>query len=394
MERFGNKVLCNPAVKLTKTNMYPLIDIDKIKPGNKFVKNEEYVEYTGQGGAKFDDHDVLMARITPCLENGKIAVAKTNGEKGIGSTELFVFRGINGISDTDYVYYLLCMPYMRQLATNSMTGASGRQRADLGFIKRIPWNFPSIEKQKKIASVLSQYDSLIEVNNKRIKILEQMAENLYKEWFVRFRFPGHETAEFEEGLPKGWTTKRISEYCYVTDGTHDTPAETENGVPLVTGKCIDNGRIIFDNAYFISFEDHEKIKKRSGLKSGDILFSNIGTVGKCCIVDYCREFSVKNVIIFKPIENKDTLFLYFWLTSDTIQEVFSSQTNGASQQFVGLSFMRRFKILVPTNEILSLFESIAGKYIKEIQALSKINENLIKQRDLLLPRIMSGKLEV
>ena len=127
-----------------------------------------------------------------------------------------MFRGINGVSDTDYVYYLLCMKHIRQLAANSMTGASGRQRADLDFIKRIQWDFPDIETQKKISSALSVYDDLIEVNNKRIKTLEQMAENLYKEWFVRFRFPGHETSEFENGIPKGWEYKNLFDVAKVT----------------------------------------------------------------------------------------------------------------------------------------------------------------------------------
>ena len=191
MDRFGEKVFCNPKVKLNKGKSYPLIDIDKITPGYKTVKNEIVVEYSGQSGAKFQDHDILFARITPCLENGKMAIADTSDQNGIGSTELFVFRGIDGVSDTDYIYYLLRMKHIKQLAANSMTGASGRQRADLKFIKKIKWDFPEFNKQKQIVSILSKYDNLIESNNKRIKLLEQMAEELYKEWFVRFRFPGY-----------------------------------------------------------------------------------------------------------------------------------------------------------------------------------------------------------
>ena len=99
MDRFGDKVLCNPTVKLSKQRMYPMIDIDKINPEYKTVQSTEAVEYAGQGGAKFQDRDVLFARITPCLENGKMAIADTSGQNGIGSTELFVFRGIEGITD-------------------------------------------------------------------------------------------------------------------------------------------------------------------------------------------------------------------------------------------------------------------------------------------------------
>lgn len=253
---------------------------------------------------------------------------------------------------------------------------------------------PSISTQRRIASILSTYDNLIENNNKRIKILEQMAENLYKEWFVRFRFPGHETTSLENGIPKGWTVQRMNDFCHVTDGTHDSPKPVEEGVPLITGKCISNGFIDFDEAYFISLKDHENIKKRSGLSTGDILFSNIGTVGNCCIVDYNQEFSVKNVIIFKPNNTSKTAYLYYWMLNDSMQAVFATQTNGASQQFVSLNFMRRHKILVPELKVLTAFGNIIKPIIEQKNILQKTNDNLIKQRDLLLPRLMSGKLAV
>ena len=255
-------------------------------------------------------------------------------------------------------------------------------------------NIPELPEQEKIAKILSQYDDLIEANNRRIELLEQAAQELYKEWFVRFRFPGHEKAKFENGLPEGWSVKRMNEFCYVTDGTHDTPKQIETGIPLVTGRCISNGFVDFNAAYNISKEDHEGIKKRSGLKSGDILFSNIGTVGNSCIVDYNREFSVKNVIIFKPKTMRDTAYLYYWMTSSIMQEIFATQTNGASQQFVGLTFMRRYKLLVPQDDILDMFAEKVLSFIEQKRILHQNNLSLAAQRDLLLPRLMSGKLEV
>ena len=248
--------------------------------------------------------------------------------------------------------------------------------------------------QEQIADILSAYDDLIENNNRRIALLEKAARELYKEWFVRFRFPGYETAAFENGLPVGWRVKRMNEFCYVTDGTHDTPKPVDVGVPLITGKCIENGIINFGVAYCISQEDHEAIKRRSGLETGDIIFSNIGTVGNCCIVFYDREFSVKNVIIFKPNDLNKTAYLYYWLTSPIMQEVFSTQTNGASQQFVGLTFMRNYKVLVPNDDILHCFGDKVRDMIRLKEQLNQKNQNLARQRDLLLPRLMSGKLEV
>lgn len=215
--RLGDCILCNPKVKLTKGELYPVIDIDKITVGRKYVSNKTFITFAGQSGCKFENGDTLMARITPCLENGKMAVAKI-ASKGLGSTELFVFRSKDGVTDEEFVYYLLKQQYIRNLAANSMTGASGRQRADLKFIKRIKIQLPNLDVQHRIASILSTYDTLIENNTKRIRLLEKMAENLYKEWFVRFRFPGHENVEMENGLPKGWKIVNLFDVADITYG--------------------------------------------------------------------------------------------------------------------------------------------------------------------------------
>ena len=284
---------------------------------------------------------------------------------------------------------------LKFMKLNNFAGGSAQPLITQGLLKHLKCDIPSIEKQKIIANILSAYDNLIENNNKRIRLLEQMAENLYKEWFVRFRFPGYENTKFVDGIPSDWKILRMNDFCYVTDGTHGTPKPVnDGGVPLVTGKCIKNGFIDFNESYNISYKDHESISKRSGLQTGDILFSNIGTVGTTCLINYDREFSVKNVIIFKPGNLKVSNYLYSWLNSDSIQAIFSTQTNGSSQQFVGLNFMRKFKILVPNENMLNLYSDKIKPIRTEQVKLHDINKNLIKQRDMLLPRLMSGKLEV
>ena len=288
-----------------------------------------------------------------------------------------------------FVYY-----YLKTMRLDTFNSGAGVPTLNQNHLHSMKINIPDLPTQERIADILSAYDDLIEANNRRIELLEQAAQELYKEWFVRFRFPGHEKAKFENGLPEGWSVKRMNEFCYVTDGTHDTPKQIETGIPLVTGRCISNGFVDFNAAYNISKEDHEGIKKRSGLKSGDILFSNIGTVGNSCIVDYNREFSVKNVIIFKPKTMRDTAYLYYWMTSSIMQEIFATQTNGASQQFVGLTFMRRYKLLVPQDDILDMFAEKVLSFIEQKRILHQNNLSLAAQRDLLLPRLMSGKLEV
>ena len=304
----------------------------------------------------------------------------------------YLIQPLSKDTDTKYLYYSIGLKLHQMKANASGTATKFLTQPILNSINI---EYRDILEQKRIADILSAYDNLIENNNKRIKLLEQMAENLYKEWFVRFRFPGYENTKFVDDIPSDWQILRMSDFCYVTDGTHDSPKPiNDGGVPLVTGKCIKNGFIDFNEPYNISYQDHESISKRSGLQTGDILFSNIGTVGTTCLVNYDREFSVKNVIIFKPGNIKVSNYLYSWLNSDSIQAIFATQTNGASQQFVGLNFMRRFKILVPSENVLDLYSGRIKPIRSEIVKLHDINENLTKQRDMLLPRLMSGKIEV
>lgn len=366
---------------------YPFIQTGDVKKANLYI-NEYDTTYSEFGLAQ----SKLWPKDTLCITiAANIAESAILGIDACFPDSVVGFVPKKNKADLKFVKYLLdeFKVYMQQISKGTT-----QDNLSLDKLRRVKFYAPDYDTQVKIAKVISVYDDLIENNNRRIKILEKMAENLYKEWFVRFRFPGYEQTEFENGIPKGWQICRMSEFCYVTDGTHDTPTPVDVGVPLITGKCICSGTIDFSLAYNISHTAHEKIKKRSGLTSGDILFSNIGTVGNCCIVDYDREFSVKNVIIFKPETRNQTEYLYYWMTNAAMQEIFSAQTNGASQQFVGLIFMRNFKILVPTEEILTAFADKISIFTEHKRNLRKCNLNLTKQRDLLLPRLMSGKLEV
>ena len=293
--------------------------------------------------------------------------------------------------DNGFIYYAL-KQQLRQL--KSIANGAVFDTIILKTFDHIKISVPDYSTQTCIAEILSAYDDAIENNNRRIALLEKAARELYREWFVRFRFPGHENTKFVNGLPERWKVKRLGEFCHVTDGTHDTPKETPIGIPLVTGRSIDNGFVDFDSAYFISEEDHNSIKKRSGLATGDILFSNIGTVGNTCIVNYDREYSVKNIIILKPNNLRETAYLFYLVNSQSVQDIFTAQTSGASQQFIGLTFMRRFKVLIPSVSIIDKFAKFVIPIINKKQLLNTQSQNLARQRDLLLPRLMSGKMEV
>lgn len=372
--RIGDSIECNPTVKLVKGNEYPLIDIDKISVGRKLVTNKDTIVYEKQSGCKFQNGDTLMARITPCLENGKMAMASIP-DKGIGSTELFVFRGKKGITDNDFVYYFLKQSYIRNLAANSMTGASGRQRADLKFIKKIKFDLPSLPIQQKIASILSAYDRLIENNTRRIRLLEQMAENLYKEWFVRFRFPEHENVEMVNGLPKGWKVERIKE-CVKRlhfGRTYKAKELSQDGEIIVIDQSTSDFLGFHNNA-----PDHH-----ATFNSPIILFGDHSC--KFCLMT--RDFSLgENIIPFisKDTKQIDNYYLYFATHKLIVTEEYKRHWGRLSSM----------KILIPTINIQQKFNKLIIKNEKMKKLLFVQNQLLTRQRDLLLPRLMSGKLEV
>ena len=387
----GDCILCNPAVKLTKGKIYPVIDIDKITVGKKFVTNRDVVVYNGQGGAKFENGDTLMARITPCLENGKMAKAKIDGQ-GLGSTELFVFRGKEGVTDNDYVYYLLKQQYIRNLAANSMTGASGRQRADLKYIKKIKLDIPSLEIQRRIASILSAYDNLIENNNRRIRLLEQMAENLYKEWFVRF--PGHEKAEFENGLPKGWKYKRADEVILFNP---TLKVGKQTGYAIIPMEALSTSSMVLDSD---CFEIKETISGRRS-QNGDTLFAKItpclenGKIGFVMGLPEGEVFGGSTEFIVLRSKTLSPYYVYCTARSYHFRQTAILSMNGADgRQRVDEDKLKSYKVVQPAKEDLEKLDRIVSPYFKQILHLTQENHSLSRQRDLLLLRLMSGKLEV
>ena len=292
------------------------------------------------------------------------------------------------IINAKYLFYLL------KNKTFLSTG-SAQPQITVPNISQFEIEFnPDIETQHRVATILSRYDSLIENYQKQIKLLEEAAQRLYKEWFIDLHFPGHENTNIVDGVPEGWEKKKLCEFTGITDGTHDSPKQVEIGLPLVTGRCIVDGSIDFSQAYNISEEDVIKINKRSAVEDGDILLSNIGTIGKVCRISKSGNYAVKNMIIFKPHDAIHSCFLHRFLTDNNTQMDFLQQAAGTSQKFVSLSFIRNTLILRPSDTILNLFYNHSEKYFKYVQILQSQLRLLTEARDRLLPKLMSGEIEI
>ena len=240
-------------------------------------------------------------------------------------------------------------------------------------MKKIKIQIPSLPIQQKIASILSTYDTLIENNNRRIRLLEQMAENLYKEWFVRFRFPGHE--KLENGLPKEWDIKPLKTLCKFRRGKNITASEMCKGTyPVISAGLSPSGFHNKSNVHGVSVT-----MSSSGANAGyiSIHYDNIWAAD----CSYISE------------EQTEEIF-YVYEVLNNIRQVINNYQMGAAQPHVYPKDINRIKTCIPPKELRIKANSILAKFHKEIDKLAHQNTLLTRQRDLLLPRLMSGKLEV
>ena len=255
-----------------------------------------------------------------------------------------------------------------------------------------------INQQKKTASLLYSYDKLIEVNNKRIKVLEQMAENLYKEWFVRFRFPGHETAEFENGIPKGWGYKRIGDIATIKSGfAFKSEWWVEEGIPAIKIKDIVANTIDLSDLSRVDREHADKAKQFY-VSAGDLLIALTGaTIGKIALVPIAEKMTVNQRVgkfFLSDSPWKSVAFLFCFFLQDKVQEeIISIAGSNAAQPNISPFDVENLKTYYDIR-IVKEFNNLLAPVILSILKLRKQNDILIKQRDLLLPRLMSGKLEV
>lgn len=403
IRRLEDIIDVNPPVKLSKEKAYAFIDIDKVSPESRTVNNAEMKIYTGQSCSKFCSGDTVFSRITPCLENRKIAKVRITGDAGFGSTEFFVFRAKKGLAEENFVYYLTSSDAVVLPAINSMTGASGRQRADRRFVQRLKLKLPDLPTQQRIADILSTYDDLIENNNRRIALLEQAAQELYKEWFVRFRFPGCENTKFENGLPSQWARVRFGSIIDIIDGDRGTNYPKQEDflcsgycVFLNTGNVTKNG-FNFSSINYISKEKDLSLRKGK-LSRNDVVLTTRGTIGNSAFYNQYVPFENirinSGMVILRGKPGISQEYIYCLLNSEHWQKSILLYASGSAQPQLPIKDMRRIKIVKPDSSTLVAFTSITKKYYDEIALLSSKNQTLRKQQELLLPRLASGKLEV
>ena len=297
---------------------------------------------------------------------------------------------------SQYMYYWISSKFGRDSLMACCIGSS-QSALTIEILKKYKFFLPDRTTQDKIVAVLSNYNSLIELNNKRIKALEQMTENLYKEWFVRFRFPGHESAEFENGIPKGWIHCKFNEIYNTVRGVSYSSDEIDcdEGMDLINLKNIQAyGGFRKDGTkkYCGRYKSEQIVEKNSLVMGVTDMTQERRTVGSVALVpDLKGVISADLILLQSEISN---VFSYYHFKVGGYSRLFSEFGNGANVIHLKPELIRNQKILVPTNSLVNLFEKKATRITDQINNLEHQIDILIKQRDLLLPRLMNGKLEV
>lgn len=277
--------------------------------------------------------------------------------------------------DTRYLFYSIGLKL--KLMQSNAAGTATRFLTQ-PILDNINIEYRPLPTQQKIASILSAYDNLIQNYKKQIKALQTAASELYKEWFVRFRFPGYQTARFENGIPEGWKVEKIGEYCNIRIGG-DVPEENSETKDEKHKYPIFSNGINEDGLY--GFADTFKISEPS------VTISARGTVGFVCLR---REpyYPIVRLICLIPRKDLGVFYLYHSL------EYADLDGNGTSQQQLTAPMVSKRKIVIAEENLIEKFNLNAKIIYNKIDLLKIQITNLTQQRDLLLPRLMSGKLEV
>ncbi|MAO41925.1 MULTISPECIES: restriction endonuclease subunit S [Leeuwenhoekiella] len=408
--QIGKAISFNPKETLVKKKIARKIPMANLTEFHKKINGYEYAEY--KSGPKFRNEDTLMAKITPCLENGKTAKVDIleDDEVAFGSSEFIVLRKTS-FTIPDYIYYLAISPTFRKRAISCMEGTSGRKRVNENTLKYFELPFPSIEEQKQLSKVLSDLDAKIEVNNKINQELEAMAKLVYDYWFVQFDFPMPEdyasfigkpelagkpykssggkmvyNAELKRNIPEGWEDGTLSDIANITMG--QSPSGSSYNEEAI-GTVFYQGSTDFGQR-FPTVRKYTTEPSRMA-KEGDILLSvraPVGTLNQamenCCIG---RGLAALN--------EKEGSISFLWSQMEYFKQIFDRRNaSGTTFGSITKDDLFSLKLCIPEKQVLERFKSIADPFHEKIVITSKENQKLSELRDWLLPMLMNGQVRV
>ena len=320
---------------------------------------------------------IVPKGVLPARVNQHVAIIRTDRKK-------MNWRFLN--------YYLASPKMQAHMLSLAVGKGASRNAMTKQMIENFEVPYPPLSTQHRIATILSRYDSLIENYQKQITLLEEAAQRLYKEWFINLHFPGHENTNIIDGVPEGWEKKNVNSIIELQSGfAFKSSTFDDNGTyKIVTIKNVKDGAFDGDNvSKIVAIPD--KMPKHCILADGDILLSLTGNVGRVCIVK--GKSYLLNQRVAKLATDYKAFTYCLFRSRDMFIEV-NNLANGAAQQNVSPIRIGEMKILLPNSELLQEFESIVFKSVARIISLQSQLHLLTEARDRLLPKLMSGEIEI
>ena len=413
---FSEAVLINPKVHLERGEIYPFVDMASVSAGSQWVSSMEMREYSG-GGSKFESGDTLMARITPCLENGKISQYKSTDtlESAHGSTEFIVIRGRLNVTDTKFAYYLTRSEKVRSYAIGQMTGTSGRQRVPTSSLDNLTVSIPSLPEQRTIAHILGTLDDKIELNRQTNETLEAIARALFKSWFVDFdpvraKMEGRQPAgispelaalfpdSFEDSelgeIPKGWSIAPIGDLVRVIGGATPSTKEPKfwkgGEYCWATPKDLSGVAepVLVDTNKHITDEGIAKIS--SGLlPPGTVLLSSRAPIGYLAITQVPT--AVNQGFIAMVCDGElPNLYILYWCEQSMPSIL--AKSGGTTFDEITKKNFRPMPVTIPSTDVLDAYTKQIDTIHKRIVSNVHESSNLAAHRDNLLPKLVSGEI--
>ena len=368
----------NPRESLTKGVVAKKVAMDKLQPFCRDIPGYELEPFSG--GTKFRNGDTIMARITPCLENGKTAKVAVldDGEVGFGSTEYIVFRAKDGV-DEDFIYYLVCSPLVREPAIKSMVGSSGRQRVQTDVVQNLEIMVPDYEEQKRISGLLKSLDDKIAANTEVNKNLLEQAQTIFAEEFLSL-----------DGVPEDWSESSLLGIANYLNGLamqKFRPSDAEQGLPVLKikelrqGSCDANSELCSPS-----------IKPEYIVHDGDVIFSWSGSL----LVDFwCGGTCGLNQHLFKVTSNEYAKWFYFAWTNHHLQKFAAIAADMATTMgHIKREDLGKAEVLIPSQSDYDRIGGILAPLYDLVIANRIENRKLASLRDELLPQLMSGQLDV
>lgn len=403
----------NPKRTIKKGEETPFIPMDSLPENSRSVHKLSHRIFTGSG-VSFKNGDVLIARITPCLENGKTAFIECLPENQIahGSTEYIVISGKDDISDSLFGYYLARSQNFREYAISHMEGTSGRQRVPNESVKQYEILLPPLPEQRRIAEILGSLDDKIELNRQMNNTLEAMAQAIFKSWFVDFdpvraKMEGRQpigmdatmAALFPDSMdgdvPRGWRIVSLADFCEKPQYGFTASANDEPIGPKLLRITDINKEpwISWDKVPHCAIPENEFPKY--SLNFGDLLIARMADPGHGVLIEEdINAVFASYLIRFRPKEKLFGRYLQYWQKSPLYWEQINALKTGTTRPSLNAPTLSNLEILKPNTNILVAFSSIADKFRTRI--IHNVNESrtLSELRDSLLPKLMSGAISL